>query len=146
MWRGTRASEFWALEPSPIWMMSPTPFCVRAKLEVADGPVVRARRGPQRGVGIGGPQPREQRASVGLMRTPAGGRAESGVDVRSVIHASPVFTGSTKLPTNSAFAASTTVSPGRAVVQRALKIASRCYDRLSPPRLTGRCTAPPQRR
>ena len=49
------------------------------------------------------------------MRTPAGDNTESGAAVRSVIDPTPVFTGSTKLPTNSAPSSSRIVSPGCAL-------------------------------
>ena len=68
--------------------------------------MVRARRGLQSG----------RRASSGAcdgwMRTPNPGSNVSGAALRTVVQASPVFIGSTKLP--AAFSWRRIVSPGRA--------------------------------
>jgi len=53
------------------------------------------------------------------MRTPAGGNTEFGAAMRSVIHPTPVFTGSTKLPTNAAPSSSRIVSPAARTRARA---------------------------
>ena len=120
-------SEFWALDPSPIWMISPNAALVSREIEIPDVPVVRAGGGPQRGVAVRRAQPGEQRGVRGLDANPPPAVGTSDVDVRSVIHASPDFTGSTKLPTNSAFACEHHRVSGPRAVQRGLKIASCCY-------------------
>ena len=105
-------SEFCALEPSPSWMMSPRPPWFAGELDVADVPVMGARRRPQRrrtrSPTAGAPA--AARATGDAHAAP--GSTVSGAALRRVIQASPVFVGSTKLPTNSAPSWSRIVSPG----------------------------------